>query len=35
MQITNTDVLFDEEQSTSDIGSSNSTLEITNKGHLN
>lgn len=31
MKITNTDDLFDEEQSTSDIGSSNSTLEITNK----
>jgi len=35
MQITNTDYLLDEEQSTSDIGSSNSTLVITNKGNLN
>ncbi|XP_026816887.1 arginyl-tRNA--protein transferase 1 isoform X2 [Rhopalosiphum maidis] len=31
MKITNSDYLFDEEQSTSDIGSSDSTLVITNK----
>lgn len=35
MKITNTDYLFDEEQSASVIGSHNSTLVTTNKGNLN
>jgi len=35
MKITNTDYLFDEEQSASVIDSPNSTLVTTNKGNLN
>jgi len=35
MKITNSDYLFDEEQSTSDIGSCDSTSVITNKGNIN
>lgn len=35
MKIMSTDYLLNEEQSTSDIGSSNDTLEIINEGNLN
>jgi len=35
MKITNTDYLFDEEQSSSVISSHNSTLDTINKGNQN